>query len=101
VVYVILGDVSADAVGAEVESSCCCICLILLVGLERGVFPVGATVTNVTADCLHGTVVGIGKEDCDWETMRLAEKSLNNDRLQSMGMLFIQYRLEKQPATVR
>lgn len=48
---------------AEADS-CCCICLILLVGLERGVFPEGATVTNVTADCLHGTVVAIGKGEC-------------------------------------
>jgi hypothetical protein len=62
VVYAMLGRVFVEACeGAEVESSCCCICSILLVGLERGVFPGDATVTNVTANCLLGTDVGIAK----------------------------------------
>lgn len=88
----------ADAGGDEVAESCSCICLILLVGLERGVFPEGATVTNVTTDCLHRADVGIGKEDCNWGTRRLAGTSRGEDRMKSIQMLSAQYRLEARPA---
>jgi len=54
--------------------------LILLVGLERGVFPEeGATVTNVTADCLHGTAVVVGKGSFDRVINLWAGQSRNND----------------------
>jgi hypothetical protein len=54
--------------------------VVLLVGLAGAGCWEGATVTSVTADCLHGTDVGFGKEDRKWGATRLAGKSRNNDR---------------------
>jgi hypothetical protein len=45
---------------------------------------VGATVANVTADCLHGTGVGRTTWDCNWDAAGLTEKSRNGDRRQDM-----------------
>jgi hypothetical protein len=59
--------------------------LILSRGLVgfRGVFPGGATVTNVTAVCLHGTAaagVGRAKGDfCNWKAARRTGKRRSNN----------------------
>jgi hypothetical protein len=52
----------------------------LLVGLAGGELCwEGATVTNVTADCLHETTVAIGKGSFDRRTNLWAGQSRNQD----------------------
>jgi hypothetical protein len=43
-----------------------------------GVFPGGATVTNVTADCLHGTVGGGRARDCFCKRGRTGKSRSSN-----------------------
>jgi hypothetical protein len=58
----------------------------LLVGLAAGgeLCWEGATVTNVTADCLHGTAVAVGKGSFDRVIDLWAGQSRNNDCGMSM-----------------
>jgi hypothetical protein len=60
----------------------------LLVGLAAGgeLCWEGATVTNVTADCLHGTAVAVGKGSFDRVINLWAGQSRNNDCGMSMQM---------------
>jgi hypothetical protein len=52
----------------------------LLVGLAGGELSwEGATVTNVTAGCLHRTAVAVGKGSFDRVINLWAEESRNND----------------------
>jgi hypothetical protein len=105
VVYVMLCEVFAKAGGgaeveaAAVEFKCPASCRALDLILSRGLVGLAgggevrcwldATVTNVTADCLHGTGVGIGKRDDNWGATGLAVKSRSSDRWYGMQMIFI------------
>jgi hypothetical protein len=81
-------EAEAGAVEFKCPATCLARKLILSRGLVgfRGVFSVGATVTNVTADCLHGTGVGIATKECNWGATRPTGKSRSSDRWPDMQL---------------